>query len=174
MLWQGLQRDVQYGVTAVEMVICSGYWEESPAEREQAGDVPPPWEGGTGTLARLGITSLHEYAPFQTCYPTVLWLFQLHERDNAGQKEGLISMSCKGEAQKEQHLTASQAGGQCQAGQEHLHSRGRMETHGSVTEPLWVSGSASALAGEQRALLKGGWCKTDPDSIPCWKGKCEL
>lgn len=56
MLWQGLQRDVQYSVTAVEMVICSAYWKESLAEREQPEDVPPPWEGGSGTLSCWGIT----------------------------------------------------------------------------------------------------------------------
>lgn len=110
MLWQGLQRDVQYSVTAAEMVIYSGYWKESPVEKDQRGDVPPPWEGGTGTLARWGITLLLECAPSQTCCPMVLWLFQLHEKDNAGQKEGLFSMSGKGEAQKEQDFTASQKG----------------------------------------------------------------
>lgn len=43
---------------------------------------------------------------------------------------------------------------------------GKMETHGSETEMLWLSGSTSALAGGQWALLKGGWYKTDLDSIP--------
>lgn len=97
MLWQGLQRDVQYSVTAAEMIACSGYWKESPVEKEQTGDVPPLREGGAGTLACWGITSLHEWAASQTCCPMVLWLFQLHEKHNAGQKEGFISMSCKGE-----------------------------------------------------------------------------
>lgn len=92
MFWQGLQRDVQYSVSAAEMVICSGCWKESPVEKEQAGDVPSPWEGGTGTLAGWGITSLHECAPSQTSCPIELWLFQLHEKDNTGKKE--VSSPC--------------------------------------------------------------------------------
>lgn len=95
------------------MVICSGYWKESPVERrEELEDVPLPWEGGAGILASWGITLLHEHAPSQTCCPMVLWLFQLHEKDIAGQKESLISMSCKGE---EQDLTARQKGNVRQA-----------------------------------------------------------
>lgn len=42
---------MQCSVASVEMAICWCYWKQSPVEREQVGNVPPPWERGTGTLA---------------------------------------------------------------------------------------------------------------------------
>lgn len=75
---------------------------------------------------KLGYNLASGVAPSQTCCPMVLWLFQLHEKDNAGQKEGLISMSCKGE---EQDLRATQEGNVRQA--RSLHTTGEWLRHHS-------------------------------------------
>jgi len=49
-------------------------------------------------------------------------LFQHREKDKPGQKEGLISMSCTGQAQKEDNLTASHEGDVRLARREPLHN----------------------------------------------------
>lgn len=49
-----------------------------------------------------------------------------------------------------------------------------METHSLEVQLPEGSGSAPALARGKWAPLKGGCCKTIPDSVPCWKGDAEL
>lgn len=122
MLWQGLQRDVQYSVTAAEMVIYSGYWKESPVEKDQRGDVPPPWEGGTGTLACWGITFLHECAPSKPAVPWCCGFSSYMRKTMLGRKKA--SSPCQAREKPKRTRFYSQPEGQCKTGQEHLHNQG--------------------------------------------------
>lgn len=129
-LWQGLQRDVEYSVTAAEMVICSGCWKESPVEKEQTSS----W--GWKPQLKKSMCLLHGrvvQGPFRLVYNLAPWVFSIPNKLSHGAvafpapwerqywaERSIIPMPCKGEAQKEQDLTASQEGSVRQARSTHI------------------------------------------------------